>query len=155
LLSWVSWGGRLRSNPPDRPRARWAPSGRARRLPSPGRGEGGKSPRRKASSGATGREASSSGTRLPPPLPPHRRRSWPHDRDSGKPGGNRSYSRPSAPRGPTSLLFLCRCGTSQRACGAVITPVRSERRVDEGRGRGSHDAFYLIWLVHGGFWVKK
>ena len=47
------------------------------------------------------------------------------------------------PRGPTSLLFLGRCGTSQRACGAVITPVRSEGRVDEGRGRGSHDAFLL------------
>ena len=59
------------------------------------------------------------------------------------------------PWGPTSLLFLCPCGTSQRACGAVITPVRLEGRVDEGRGRGSHDVFYLIWLVHGGFWVKK
>ena len=47
------------------------------------------------------------------------------------------------PRGPTSLLFLGRCGTSQRACGAVIIPVRSEGRVDEGRGRGSHDAFLL------------
>ncbi len=47
------------------------------------------------------------------------------------------------PRGPTSLPFLCQCGTSQRTCGAVIPPVCSERRVDEGRGRGSHDAVLL------------
>jgi hypothetical protein len=47
------------------------------------------------------------------------------------------------PRGPTSLLFLCQRGTSQRACDAVITPICSEGRVDEGRGRGSHDAFLL------------
>jgi hypothetical protein len=88
---------------PGGPRVRWAPSGRARRSPSPCRGEGGKSPRREASSGATGREASSSGTRLPPPLPPHRRRSWPHERDSGESGRTRSCLRPSAPSG---LYFL-------------------------------------------------
>ena len=39
--------------------------------------------------------------------------------------------------------FLRRCGTRQRACGAVITPVRSEGRVDEGRGRGRHDDILL------------
>jgi hypothetical protein len=47
------------------------------------------------------------------------------------------------PRGPTSLLFLCRCGTSQHACGAIITLVCSKGRVDEGRSRGSHDTLLL------------
>jgi hypothetical protein len=53
------------------------------------------------------------------------------------------------------LLFLCRCGTSQRACGAVITPVRSEEGLMRGGVAGAMILFYLIWLVHGGFWVKK
>ena len=97
--SWgeLPWGGRLR---PDPPRVRWTPSGLARWPPSPGRGGGGRSPRR----GAV-RAASSSGTRLPLPLPPCRRRSWPRERDSGESGRTRSCAKPLAPSGPYFLAF--------------------------------------------------
>jgi len=47
------------------------------------------------------------------------------------------------PWGPTSLLFLCRCDTCQCTCGATITLICLEGRVDERRGRGGHDAFLL------------
>ena len=69
----------------------------------------------------------------------------------------RSCSRFSS-QTPLSSFFLRRRGQSHRTCGAANTRVHLKDArcgVVDGGGRGGQFSFYLIWLVHGGFWVKK
>jgi hypothetical protein len=59
---------------------------------------------------------------------------------------------------PFFLVFLRRRGQSHRTCGAANNHVHlkdARRGVVDGGGRGGQFSFYLIWLFHGGFWVKK
>jgi hypothetical protein len=151
----LPWGRRLR---PDPPRVRWTPSGLARWPPSPGRGGGGRSPRRGASSAATGRAASCFFLGVPPAAsdsatPPSNLTPRAGFRRAGT-GSNLFET-----LGPLRALLPCFFSADVALANAPAAPSSSPfvRRDGLMRGGavGAMMLFYLIWLVHGGFWVKK
>jgi len=79
--------------------------------------------------------------------------------DPGRTGGIPAswdvFRHPRPPRGPTSLLYPADVALANAPAAPSSPPFVRRNGLMRGGVVGAMMFFYLIWLVHGGFWMKK